>query len=126
MNDEVRRIAKSVHRWALRHRRKFSGLFINSDLAGMCAIASWELFKRLKAAGYNPLVCLNSYHAFVQLGRYIIDVTSKQFGKRAIEIRHIRNRDIPFWAIEKTADSKKSMKIAQKNWKKYQKHFDIR
>lgn len=125
MNDEIRKIAENVHRWALRNREKLYGL-CGTELRGMCGIASWELFKRLKKEGYDPIVCINSSHAFVRLGKYIIDVTSKQFNRKAIEILPICDVVEYFWKIERTAKSKKGMRMAQKNWQGCQKHPDIR
>ena len=125
MNDEIKDIAKKVHRWALRHREKFTG-WKSSDLNGMCAIASWELFKRLKNVGYKPIVCANGGHFFIKLNKYLIDITSKQFDEKAITIMPISKANKWWWEIEERITNERGLRKVQRDWDNSQKHPDIR
>lgn len=129
MNDEIKKIAESVHRWALRHRSKFRNENKDRpDLFCMCGIASWELFKRLKVAGYSPVVVIGLNHVFVKLNGYIVDITSKQFGMKAIEIRPIRKANTnknDFWRPKHQITSKRGFAKASKWWSRNQIHPDI-
>ena len=48
----------------------------------MCAIASADVFRRLKAAGFKPEIWFKPDHAFVHVNGYIVDVTATQFSSR--------------------------------------------
>lgn len=61
----------------------------DSALTGMCAVASYDLFIRLKSAGFKPEYILGDCHAFIICNGYLIDTTATQFNISAkkIEIR---------------------------------------
>ena len=72
-------IARSVRQWA-EDLAKTTEEYPDS-LGGLCAIASAELFNRLKGAGFdNTLIAYTDKHVYVVLDGYVIDVTATQFG----------------------------------------------
>jgi hypothetical protein len=77
----ARNIATEVRKWV-------SGTYVKnfenfgSDLAGLCAIASYHLFKALRTAGINCWFVINKWnsHSFVLLENdMVIDITATQF-----------------------------------------------
>lgn len=86
---------------------------ITENLEEMCAIASGELFKTLRAAGFEVLLCEMSDegvygHCFVMVSLedidYIVDVTASQFGWADIIVINSQNQAAKqhFWEIDKT------------------------
>lgn len=74
----------------------------NSDLMGMCAVASCELFNRLQERNISPTlhIAIHDYeaHVFVVAENYIIDVTATQFGVTdKIVVRPNQNFTILNW-----------------------------
>lgn len=51
------------------------------NLTGMCAIGSATLFSELNSLKLpvQPVICANHGHCWVELGKYLIDVTATQF-----------------------------------------------
>jgi hypothetical protein len=60
-----------------------------SDLCGLCALASKDLWRRLKARGIPARIAYCPGHVFVRIPHLniLVDVTATQFGKKKIEIR---------------------------------------
>jgi hypothetical protein len=55
---------------------------VSETLCGMCAIASADVFRRLKVAGFKPEIWFKPDHSFVHVKGYIVDVTATQFDSR--------------------------------------------
>ena len=86
---EMRRVARNVRRWAEQYAKenKHPG-----DLTGMCAIASGEMWRRLKVLKANPVFCIAIYnppraHCFIECSGYLIDVTSTQYYGPKVMVR---------------------------------------
>ncbi len=75
--DEIRHIATEVRQETEQYAKK--QITINPNLCGLCAIASAELFKRLKQIGHRPRICFTYGHCFIRVGAYLVDVTATQF-----------------------------------------------
>ena len=105
----IKRIAREIRQWAeLRRPRRW-----DPNLGGMCAIAARELFRRLKIAGFKPVIVYTKDHAFIRIRNYIVDVTATQFntqwilnqrdGKKykPVEVVLIRqSKQDPIWGIK--------------------------
>jgi hypothetical protein len=90
----VHSIAEEVRHWAEELARK-RGHGADYDLNGFCAIASVELFKRLKKEEITAELRLASSwdgsHVYIVVEDYIVDVTATQFSEmrnRAVVIQH--------------------------------------
>lgn len=90
MNGEVLTIARAVRKWTCDvYRRRIDSARRRgrrAGLPGMCAVASYELAIRLRAAGYTQVVIVFAdvhfgSHCYVEMGEWIIDVTATQFGR---------------------------------------------
>ena len=88
--QRVRQIATNVRRWAERKNDRLDMFY--SDLCGMCAIASAELFCRLKNEGFKPVLVHAFGHVYVELEGYIVDVTCTQFSIRYPKVM-VRKRE---------------------------------
>lgn len=73
---KVKRIARITRRWAEEYAEHKGG---NPTLACLCAIASAELHKRLRAQKQPSVLYENSEHCFVMCSDYVVDVTATQF-----------------------------------------------
>jgi hypothetical protein len=59
----------------------------NTDtLSCLCGISTYVLFVFLKENGYNPVFCMNDLHCFLKLDGYWIDLTLRQFVRKAPQI----------------------------------------
>jgi hypothetical protein len=76
--NKIQAIALKTREWAINTRTDD----FSEHLAGMCAIASAELFKRLKAEGFKPKICFTEEHTFILVDGLVVDVTATQFGSR--------------------------------------------
>jgi hypothetical protein len=67
------------------------GVSSRAHLEGMCGVCSYTLFKTFKKLGYKPLLHTNTYHCFLTVEGYWIDLTLKQFNPRcpAIYIKKV-------------------------------------
>jgi hypothetical protein len=76
---KVMKIAKAVRRWAERYAKKYN---FNSNLMGLCGIASSLLLKKLREAGYsNFRIVSGNHHAYlVNEDEVVLDCTATQFG----------------------------------------------
>lgn len=84
---QVREIARQVRVYVKRQVRSENceGFINKATLAGACAMASWELVLRLRAAGIACQFVNGEYdgagHCWVQIGDYdVVDITATQFG----------------------------------------------
>lgn len=88
----LRTIAAGARRWAMRNRHRLSteDWTFESDLNGMCAIASAELFRRLQKAGIACQLALRGVvsdgHCFILTASHIVDVTATQFGLKPVTV----------------------------------------
>lgn len=72
----------------------------NQTLCGACAVASYAIYKVLKANGYKPKFILGidwkrtRSHAWVEIGGYVLDLTATQFSYKSkvfiIKKRHYK------------------------------------
>ncbi len=130
-HKKILTIAKHTRDWAEKLQRDGEGE--GEDLACMCAIASYELFKRLKRAGLSPTMCFADKafegHAFVRCQGLTIDVTATQFGVRD-KVNVLFNEDAIemhwFWKPNLKVKSKKNILKQLSNWPKYQIHPELR
>lgn len=93
LSKKVIKIATETRLWAEKHEYAF-----HADLKCMCAIASAELFKRLKNEKYEPQLHvaihgIGGSHVYVYLNNYIIDITATQFAHKE---KVVIKRKIPF------------------------------
>lgn len=85
----------------------------SSELSGMCAVASYQLFCRLKKLGLKPKLAQARNHAFVICEDYLVDITATQFhwiGEfNPIEIRPYKdiqeNPPMRYWQIKDQAET---------------------
>jgi hypothetical protein len=103
-------IMESVLSWT---KEKATEKGLPSD-AGMCAMSSVELFKRLRMVGIPCKIAINDTHVFVVYGTTVLDLTSTQFGLKELEVGRVGVH--PFWVAEKTFDSVSKFKKAIEGW----------
>lgn len=124
LSKKVIQIATQTRKWAEKHDYAF-----NTDLKGMCAIASVELFKRLKNENFNPQLKVAIHgigsHVFVVIDNFIIDITATQFGhSKKVVIKNKKEFTIInwYWRSNKTFKTHKNLiKFQQKTgWSKNQ------
>jgi hypothetical protein len=91
---KVHDIAMGVRSWAEELARK-RGHSDDFDLNGFCAIASAELFRRLKreaiSAELQMATCWQGSHVYIVVEDHIVDVTATQFLEMRNEIVVIRH-----------------------------------
>jgi len=134
----IRKIAKNVRTWA--EELQNEKLFWDRDLGGMCAIASYELFKRLRRAKLKPVICVAPGHAFVQCKDLVIDVTATQFNSsniflvnspsfrlKPIEIRKAKeaSKVAHFWKPLIKINDKKTFVNEMQNWSRDEIHPEL-
>ena len=98
LHDTVAAIATDVRYWA-EDKAPFGK---QDDLNGMCAIASAELYRRLKTAGIASEIHMwvwdldESAHVYVIVDDYVVDVTAtqfKQFRHGPVNIMHCKEAE---------------------------------
>src|SRR6266850_2310085 len=116
---EVNRIAQAVRRWAERNRLQLGCSY--PDLCGLCAIASAELYRRLKRydsslkvelAYAEDMLCGHFGHVFVIFnGDTIIDLTATQFegDYASVEVRKLRSCNSWYWTPINRFDDDESL-----------------
>lgn len=134
--SRIKRIATNVRCWA-EQRQKEDPKSYNKKLNCLCAISSYELFKRLKRAKINATVNFcNLGHAFVIVDdNILVDVTATQFNNywddnpkfNKIEIRELEDaRDYSeWWSCDVTCSTKEEIAKEMYGWPSSQKHKDI-
>lgn len=125
LSKKVIQIATETRLWAEKHEYAF-----HDDLKCMCAIASVELFKRLKDKNYKPQLhvathAIGGSHVFITLNNYIIDITATQFGhpqRVIIKRKNVFTIINWYWRSDKTFKThKKLIEFQQKTgWSKNQ------
>lgn len=120
---KVHSIAEEVRHWAdeLARKRGYEEYF---DLNGFCAIASAELFKRLKENGIRAELHLATgnmgSHVYVVCEDHVIDVTATQFiefRNRYIVIVHTKEvEEHWFYRGEYVFDDPRKLRKAQIEW----------
>ena len=82
MRKDILRIARKCRKWA-ESRAVFLD-DVDTDLCGMCAIASRKVFRELRKAGISSKLIVGQDHVFnlVNVDRkpHILDITASQFG----------------------------------------------
>ena len=71
---QLKQIAKEVRTWTEEH-----SIYGNGMVDCMCAIASYEIFKRCKKLHIPVRFCVSDFHAYIKCGNIIVDVTADQF-----------------------------------------------
>lgn len=89
--DTILNAATLVRHWAVVKAQQAK---MDSDLCGMCAIASAELFRSLANLGYKPEIHVweNNWnaHCFVVVEDHVCDVTATQFGLHDVILEHVK------------------------------------
>ena len=82
----IQRIAIEAHRWACRVRDDEGWVY--SDLCGACVITAAYTLKRLIEAGIgNARFVRGNGHAYVRVGKLLVDSTGMQFGFPRVWVR---------------------------------------
>lgn len=127
LQDKIHAIATDVRFWT-EGKAAFANYNPN-DLMGWCAIASAELFRRLKNAGVDAEIHMSTEwnaHVFLIVEDHVIDVTATQFGHfrdTPIVIMHHRIADEhDFYQTSYTFESPKDLRTFQlkQRWPKAQ------
>jgi hypothetical protein len=97
MEQVVRDLALEVRDWAEVFAEKTN---MPANLNGMCAIASAELWKRLRAHGIKAKICMSEedfgFHVYLKVEDHVVDVTATQFSwskNEPVLIRHEREME---------------------------------
>jgi len=131
--SKIKRIAKDVRKWAERLQEQEQ--LWDNNLGCMCAIASYELFKRLRKARLDPTICFTNGddggHAFISCQGHIVDVTATQFTRKipkviVIPVKEIDYMTYEFWRPGTRAKSKKRFLDEISGWPSYQIHPELR
>jgi len=80
----IKSIAKECREWAESVADVYDSDSVCLDC--MCAITSYEIFLTLKEKGIRAKFCMNNHHCFVMVDDYVIDITAKQFSRKAHKI----------------------------------------
>jgi hypothetical protein len=125
--SKVYSIAQKVRDWAESYALTHS---ISSDLCGLCAISSGELWRRLYDQQIYSAIAGSEYHFFNLLlnereNWIILDITATQFGDRSIVMKNYDevNDDKEFyWKILDIFNSDREVLSYQKcyNWPEWQ------
>jgi len=123
--DEVLR---TVRNWCVNNNKRINSRGFDSDLTGMCCIASAKLFETLEQFGYAPALAVAEYendsaHCFVICDDHVLDITATQFGMEKIEIIHEKmaseywfwNPKMLFYSVDELIKYQKKTR-----WPKYQ------
>ena len=125
LSKKVIQIATETRKWAEKHEYAF-----HKDLKCLCAIASVELFKRLKNEKFKPQLKvaihgMGGSHVFVVVDNHIVDITATQFGHtKKVVVQPKKDFTILhwYWRSNKTFKThKKLIEFQQKTrWSKNQ------
>jgi hypothetical protein len=126
--QRVKRIATNTRKWAESYQARHQ-LDFTPNLCGMCSLASYELFKRLKRANLDPKYCLTPHHAFIKCQGHIVDVTATQFYNehQPVTVVKPRGQNKFYWnkpTYHKTR--KEIIKALAADWPEFQVHPEIR
>jgi hypothetical protein len=95
--DTLSDIMQSVREWT---EEQSAFLGFPTDMTGMCAASSAELFTRMTELGYDCRLAVNDRHAFVLYGTSVLDVTASQFGKPDICLAKVGSEE--YWKADRT------------------------
>jgi hypothetical protein len=125
--DRIREVAQEVREWA----ETLKGVRL-TELCGYCAIASAELYKRLKRQGIGAEICVAHAptnacsHVFLIVEDQVVDVTATQFPEfhyERVVIMHEREAQQHwFYCPEETFFSVAALRRyqAKTGWPQYQ------
>lgn len=126
--NELYRLLQLVRKWCVSNNKHIRPNGFDSDLTGMCCIASAKLFETLVQSGYNPTLAMaehddDSAHCFIICDDYVLDITATQFGMAPIETIHEKiaseywfwNPKVLFYSVDELIKYQKKTK-----WPKYQ------
>jgi len=89
----ARWVRRRVKRWVLNNPE------IMTDMTGACAIASYALYRVLRAKGWGAEFCCGTSewkgHCWVELNGHVLDITATQFDGPVIAVFPIRRP--PMW-----------------------------
>lgn len=96
MVDLLTQIAEGVRKEAENYAEEEG---YDSDLCGLCAIASVWLFQDLKKNGFKPIICVSRekdtwgcWHVYLEVDGYVVDITATQFNiSDGVEIHHVNH-----------------------------------
>lgn len=98
--DIAREVRKAVQVWA---RDSHDSNFDYDTLRGACGLASYTLYRTLKAFGYHPEFVHDEddhdAHCWVELGDEAIDITATQFGEDYPEIYCVHKSLYPLASV---------------------------
>lgn len=125
---QICKIMQSVRDWCYDNRYNINPKGYDTDLCGMCAIASAKLFEALEQLGYKPTIAIaecedDAAHCYIVCNDHVLDITSSQFGMEPIEIVHEKLAcDLWFWNTKIILYSVDELIKYQKKtrWPKYQ------
>lgn len=115
--------------WA---ERSAAHRYVDSDLTGMCALASAKLFTLLKENGIEDIELIETHndlkgsHCFVLYkDQYILDVTATQFGwfDQLVVVDRCQMDEEPYyWEVQNVFHSVRDLRMYQKKtgWPEYQ------
>lgn len=105
-------IARRVRFWAeeLYDEDQKDKAYFYEDLGGMCGIVSTKLCYELQRENISAKIGCNNYHAFVLIGKYILDVTATQFDSKFKKVMFFRPKEkekgiYSFWDIDNISDT---------------------
>lgn len=102
--NKIKAIALQVRLWAEKYAAEN---YFDSDLCGLCAIASSKLQKALRKENILSEIHVAvdaddfSCHVFVVIKNYIVDITATQFKKGKIVLRQRKEKMEWFWTTKK-------------------------
>jgi len=128
---QILAICRATRNWAYRRIRAGTMIARWPTLELACGICAIELMKRLHRVNIKAKYVENRKHAFVLVGKYIVDVTAGQFiGCRVDQLITIKKqkdkrRYQTFWQpTTVTASISKAIKL-QAQWPDGQRHPDF-
>jgi hypothetical protein len=101
---------QAAHEWARTLQQTKEKERIRRNLCGACAITSAWLWRRLHNAGIDATIVIGQGHVFLMVGRWYVDATATQFGKKPVLVMSRRPKlaykryDSP-WEARWTAES---------------------
>lgn len=115
-------IAADTRLWAEDYAAERRGEY-DLDLCGLCAIASAELYRKLKVAGITSEIHMwaeenGDSHVFIVVDDHVIDVTATQFrefSNEPVVVMHKREAEaFPFYRTDHVYHSDKTLVRSQR------------
>jgi hypothetical protein len=120
MAPEIYALVVGVRKWCEENRTTITTKPFDKTLSGMCAIASSRLYEVLKQHGYTSVIAMAEHrngvetHCFVVYEDFILDVTSSQFCKDKITVRHTKEVLEWYWQVDLEFMSVEALRRYQK------------